>query len=89
MLLFAGRGSISAWDRERVVRRVSSVLGCFLDSVEEVGKRRMLARLRAMPPPGQSDSIGQLLQSENFTPTLQGEVLLLVPASTLLRHIHH
>ena len=44
-------GSISARDRERLeqlVRRASSVLGCSLDSLEEVGNRRMLAKITAM-----------------------------------------
>lgn len=32
-------------DRKKLVRRVNSVLGCSLDFVEEVGQRRMLAKL--------------------------------------------
>ncbi|XP_051920057.1 uncharacterized protein LOC127599886 [Hippocampus zosterae] len=44
-------GSISARDRkrlERLVRKASSVLGCSLDTLEEVGNRRMLTKLKAM-----------------------------------------
>lgn len=44
-------GSISARDRkrlERLVRKAGSVLGCSLDTLEEVGNSRMLAKLKAM-----------------------------------------
>lgn len=44
-------GSISARDRERLdqlVRRASSVLGCSLDTLQEVGNRRILAKLTAI-----------------------------------------
>ncbi|XP_051919971.1 uncharacterized protein LOC127599777 [Hippocampus zosterae] len=44
-------GSISARDRkrlDRLVRKASSVLGCSLDTLEEVGNRMMLTKLKAM-----------------------------------------
>lgn len=74
--IFYDSGSIrGSTDRDRkrlnkLVRKANSVLGCPLDTTEEVGGRRMLAKLTSIRA---TDSGGseQLLQRQTETPLEQ------------------
>ena len=69
------RVASSNQDRKRLnklVRRASSVLGCPLDSVEEVGEKRMVAKLASI-----MDSPSHLLHQtvEPLSSTFSGRVI--------------
>lgn len=64
-------------DRERLnqlVKSVNSVLACPLDSIEEVGKRRILAKLLSILH-NSNETVGDESQ-QSATATVQEETLL-------------
>ncbi len=61
---------------DRQVKKISSVLGCLLDSVEVTGERRMMAKLSSLmenmshPIAGHSGSAGQLIKWQAASPAV-------------------